>query len=328
MWMRIPGNNKWAACLVGAIAFIWLSFGGNPAWSRDPVKGGKEDKAAAPAPVTPQTLEVAFIGKFSCPLRRPVILPFQGIITSLQVQAGQKVKAGEALARYRLSPEATLQLRRRLSPPQVKDLEAKLAEVDRALSQAAAKRKEIEELAGKKLASTQARAQAEKEWTFLTKQRQATQAHLRQEQQLAADDLRVLREKMGDSLNSGQLQKEATLKSPINGYVVFVHPDLREGAELAANTVVFQVGVMDPLVVKAQVHEMESLRVKVGDLAEIQPESLPGRKFEARVSRLSWLPMNAGLDQPTYYEAEFEVPNPDLTLKDGMKVRIVLRQPK
>jgi hypothetical protein len=66
----------------------------------------------------------------------------------------------------------------------------------------------------------------------------------------------------------------------------------------------------------------------VGDQVEILPESLPGKKFEARVSRLSWAPMKPGLDLPTYYEAEFEVPNPDLTLKEGMKVRIVMRKPK
>lgn len=329
MWMRIPGNNKWTACLAGAMALVWLALGGNPAWSRDPAaKEGKGDKAAAAAPVTPQVAEVAFIGKFSCPLRRPVILPFQVVVTSLQVQAGQKVNAGEVLTRYRLTPEAAMQLRRRLSPPQIKDLEVKLAEVERSLSQAAAKRQEIEQLAAKQLAPTQARAQVEKEFKFLAKQQQATQAQLRQEQQLAAEDLQILKKYLGNSLGPGQLPKEATLKSPINGYVLFVHPDLREGAELEANAVAFQIGVMDPLVVKAQVHEMESLRVKVGDLAEIQPESLPGRKFEARISRLSWLPMKAGLDQPTYYEAEFEVPNPDLTLKDGMKVRIVLRQPR
>lgn len=328
MWMRVPGNNKRAACLAGVFVSVWLVLGGYPVWGRNPEKAADKGKEAAPAAVTPQAQEVAFIGKFSCPVKRGVILPFPGIIASLQVQAGQKVKAGETLARYHLTPEATLQLRRRLSPPQVKDLEAKLAEVDKALSQVAAKRREIEQLAAKKLASPQALDQAQKEWTFLTKQRQATQANLRQEQQLAAEDLRVLREQMGDSLNSGQLQKEAILKAPIDGYVLFVYPDLREGAELAASTVVFQVGVMDPLIVKAQVHEMESLRVKVGDLAEIQPESFPGRKFEARVSRLSWLPTKAGLEQPAYYEAEFEVPNPDLTLKDGMKVRIVLRQPR
>jgi multidrug efflux pump subunit AcrA (membrane-fusion protein) len=271
---------------------------------------------------------VAFIGKFSCLVKRPVILPFQGIITSFKVQAGQKVKAGEVLARYRLTPEAALELGRRLSPPQVKDLEVKLAEVERNLNLAAAKRQEIEQLEAKKLASAQALAQAERDYRLLAKQKQATQVQLHREQKLATDDLHALSQQMGDSVRSGQTPREASLKAPIDGYVLYVHPDLREGAELEGKAMAFLVGVMDPMVVKAQVHEMESLKVAVGDLAEIQVESLPGRKFEARVSRLSWLPLKPGLDLPTYYEAEFQVPNPDLILKDGMKVRIVLRQPR
>lgn len=313
---------------MGVFAFIWLALGSQPAWSRDPAKAGVQEKAASPAAVAPQAAEVAFIGKFSSPLKRYVVLPFQGIITSLQVHAGRQVKAEEVLAHYRLTPEAALQLRRRLSPPQIKDLEVRLAEVERTLSHAAAKRREIEELAAKKMASKQALSQVEKDWGLLAKQKQAIQGQLGREKKMASEDLQVLRTHMGDSLSAGHLPQEATLKAPIDGYVLFVHPELREGAQLEANTPVFQVGVMDPMVVKAQVHEMESLRVKVGDLAEILPESLPGRKFEARVSRLSWLPIKPGLEQPTYYEAEFQVPNPDLILKEGMKVRIIVRNPK
>jgi len=191
--MHVPGNNKRAACLAGVLT-IWLFLAGQPAWGKDPVKAEKEEKAAPPAAVTPAP-EVAFIGKFSCPIKRPVILPFQGVITSLEVHAGQKVKKGEVLARYQFTPEASLQLRRSLNPPQVKQLEVKLAEVERALSQAEVKRREVQELAAKKLASKQGLAQAEKEWQFLSRERQATQAQLNQEKKLAADNLRVLRDR-------------------------------------------------------------------------------------------------------------------------------------
>ncbi len=328
MWMRVPGSNKRTARFSGIIALIWLVLASHPSWGADPKKKAGEGKAGAPAVVEPQVSEVAFIGKFSCLLKRQVVLPFKGIITSLKVRVGQQVNAGDVLATYHLAPEVALQLQRRLSPPQIKDLEMRLAEVDRALTQAAAKRREIQQLAAKKLAPDQTLAQADKEWQLLNKQRQAVQKNLQQEQELASEDLQVLKEQLGDSLHSRQLLKDGNLKAPIRGYVLFVHPELRDGAELDANTVAFQVGVMDPMVVKAQVHEMESLHLGVGDLAEISPESLPGRKFEARLSRLSWLPLKPGLEQPSYYEAEFQVPNPDLTLKEGMKVRIVVRKPK
>ena len=330
MWMNNPGNNsnKRLFCLLGGLALSWLALAGHPAWSRDPAKTGEKQKAEAPAPATPAVGEVAFIGKFTSPVKRYVVIPFQGVITTLEAQAGQQVKVDEVLAHYRLTPEAALQLQRRLSPPQVKDLEVKLAEVERTMSHAGAKRREVEQLAAKGLASKQARAQVEKDYQLLGQQKQAIQRQLSREKKITAEDLQVLRTHMGNAVGEDQVPQAATLKSPINGFVLFVHPDLRMGAQLEANTPVFQVGVMDPLVVKAQVHEMESLRVKVGDQAEILPESLPGKKFEARVSRLSWAPMKPGLDLPTYYEAEFEVPNPDLTLKEGMKVRIVMCKPK
>ena len=326
MWTRVPGKNKGTACLAGVLALIWLALGGHQAWGGSDAKAAGDVEAAPQTQAAPQASEIAFTGKFSCPLKRQVVLPFKGIITSTQVQPGQKVTAGEVLAHYRLTPEAALQLRRRLAPPLIKDLEVRLADVEKNLSVAEAKYRETTQLAAKKLASEQALAQAGKERQLLIKQKNAVRGQLEQERQLAADDLRVLRQQLGDGLTSRQLPQEAALKAPISSYVLYVHPDLKVGMELEANTPAFQVGVMDPLVIKAQVHEMESLQLKVGDLAEISPESLPGSKFEARVTSLSWLPLKTGPEQPSYYEAEFSVPNPDLTLKEGMKVRIVLRK--
>lgn len=325
MWMRVPGNNRLAAWLPGALALIWLSLGSCPAVAAEEVEAATP---AAPAATETTAAEISFIGKFSCPLKRQVVLPFQATITSIQVQAGQKVKKGDVLARYSFTPEGALALRRRLAAPQIKDLEMRLADTEKALAQADANEREVEQLAAKKLAPAQTLAQARKERQLLAKQRNAVQERLKQERQMAADDLQALKRHLGDSLNNQQLFKEAVLTAPINGYVVFAHPDLREGVEFDANTLVFQVGVMDPMVVKAQVHEIESQQLAVGDQAEITPESLPGRKFIAQLSRLSWVPLRAALDQPTYYEAEFQVPNPELTIKEGMKVRIVLRRPK
>ncbi|MFZ5453439.1 MAG: efflux RND transporter periplasmic adaptor subunit [Thermodesulfobacteriota bacterium] len=329
MWMRNPGSNKrTAACLAGALALVWVVWLGQPSWGRAETKAGEKTKAAAPGPVASTAPEVSFIGKFSCPVKRLVVMPFQGVITSLEAHAGQKVKKGEVLAHYRLSPEATLQLRQRLSAPQVKDLEVRLAQLERTLNMAAVKRQEVKELAAQKMASKQALAQAEREWLLLVKQKRTIQEQLRQAKEMVTDDRQYLREQLGEPLSAGKFSADATLKAPIDGYLLFVHPNLREGAELPPKTMAFQVGVMDPMVVKAQVHEMESLKIKVGDLVEIKPESLPGQKFEARISRLSWASLKPGLENPTYYEAEFEVPNPKLILKDGMKVRIVLKKSK
>jgi predicted deacylase len=58
-------------------------------------------------------------------------MPFPGVILSVAVKIGQKVEAGEMLARYGLSPEASLEISRRISPTIVKELEMKLAEMEK-----------------------------------------------------------------------------------------------------------------------------------------------------------------------------------------------------
>ncbi len=61
----------------------------------------------APAPAAPAPEpEISFNGKVFCSLKRRVDLPFKGIITSILVHSGDRVKAGQVLARYRLAPEA------------------------------------------------------------------------------------------------------------------------------------------------------------------------------------------------------------------------------
>jgi len=89
---------------------------------------------------------------------------------------------------------------------------------------------------------------------------------------------------------------------------------------------VFQVGVMNPMLVRAQAFEIEALQIKSGEIAEVTLESLPGRKFQGEVSRISWASQTPGLEQPAYYEVELKVPNPEMELKDGLKAHIVFRK--
>ena len=131
---------------------------------------------------------------------------------------------------------------------------------------------------------------------------------------------------LGTSVKSGQIPQEVSLKAPINGHIIWVNPEIRESAELPPLPAAFQVGVMDPMILRAQAFEIEALQVKIGQVAEVTLDSLPGRKFQAKVSRISWSSITTTPDQPAYYEVELAVPNPDLDLKEGLKARIVLRK--
>lgn len=317
MWMKVLGRIRLAVKLIAVLALVSLGLA--------LASAGAEEAPSKPAPPPePQATEIIFAGKVFCSLKRPVLLDFPGLIKTLRVQAGQQVKAGEVLARYRLSPEARLELQRRLSPPQIKDLEVKLAAVEKNLAELESKRRSIKQLKQEKLASDQSLQQIQREVGLLAKQRRAVQQSLRLERQLAKEDRDFLTSKLGKSLKPGHLPQEAALVAPISGYVIWVDPALRDGAELKAKGPVLQVGLMDPMIIRARVHEIEAMQLKLGDRAEVTIGSLPGRTFEALVSRLPWASAVSAPEEPSYYDVEFSVANPDLLLKEGLKARLVL----
>jgi multidrug efflux pump subunit AcrA (membrane-fusion protein) len=255
-----------------------------------------------------------------------MVIPFRGVVTSLNARAGQRVKAGQVLARYRLAREENLKLRRRVSPRHIKDLGIKLADIERKLIELQMKQKELKQLAQQNMAAPQSLTMIDKQIKLLTIQREIARESLSREKELVEEDLRLLKQLLGAEINATRVPDEAALVSPIAGIVVWVHPELRIGEELNARKPVLQVSVMDPMLLRARVHEIEAVQLKLDDAAEFTLESIPDRTFQAKVSRISWTPLTPKLDEPSYYEVELEVPNPDLQLKEGLKGRIVFKK--
>jgi hypothetical protein len=131
----------------------------------------------------------------------------------------------------------------------------------------------------------------------------------------------------GKDLSEGNSNREMSLKAPINGHVIWIHPDVQVGQELSPATPVLKIGVMDPMILRANVYESEVLRLEAGDEVLVYPESLPETRLKARVSRISWSPLTLDLLQPSYYEVEFGIQNPNLVLREGLRVIIYLYKP-
>jgi multidrug efflux pump subunit AcrA (membrane-fusion protein) len=269
--------------------------------------------------------ELTFTGKLVCYLKRPVVLPVAADIISLNVQPGQKVKEGEILGRYRLLPEALQTLRQRLIPSQIYDLRARMAELDKGMTTLENKKDTLTQLSQKKLAPAQSLTQVNEEIQALSKQRGALCDALSQAERTKQEEVALLRKQLGTPIQAGHIPREGVLVAPIDGYIVWLFPDLRQGAELKGGTPVIMIGVMDPMLLRAQVYESEAQKLKVGQEADITLDSLPGKKFTARVSRLPWAPPAVSLEHPTYYDVEFQVANPDLIIKEGMKATVTMR---
>jgi multidrug efflux pump subunit AcrA (membrane-fusion protein) len=321
MWSKMPGRINSFLSLAGFLALVLTVLTPGPACCRP--KGPAQ--VETPPPPKAET-EIAITGKVFASLKRRVNLPFQGIITTLKVQSGQPVKKGEVLATYRLTPAALLAIRQRLSPVRLTDTEVKLARAERSLVPLKDKRAELTRLTGQKLAPAGSLNQLDREIKRAREEQQALKRLQQQERRSLAQDQALLSEQLGQSLKNGEIPREAVLRAPIDGYVIWINPEMRPEAELPATPGVFQVGVMDPMLIRAQAFEVEALKIHPGTVAEVTLESLPGRRFEARVSRVSWASLNANLDQPSYYEVELQVPNPDLALKEGLKASLVFKK--
>ena len=326
MWIKIPGKSRVVLVLGLTLALTILTAAPSLAKAKgEEVPSPAPTATAAPAAPAPE-IEISFNGKVFCSLKRRVDLPFRGVITSLLVRSGERVEPGQVLARYRLSPEALPLIRQRLAPAQISDTEIKLAESERTLTPLQAKKQELTKLMQKKLAPPQSLEQVNQDLRLVEQERAALQTRLRQDRQTHRDDLALLKKQLGNGVSSGQISPEATLTAPIGGYIIWVNPELREGAELDPTPGVFQVGIMNPMLVRAQAFEIEALQIKPGETAAVTLESLPGRKFQGEVSRISWASLTPGLEQPAYYEVELKVANPEMELKDGLKAQIVFRK--
>jgi len=274
--------------------------------------------------------DVVIPSKLHCSLRRQVIMPFRGTITNMKAEAGQAVKKGDVLVQYRLFPDVAQQLNRQIAALQIKDLEVSVANIDKTLNTLETKRIEAKHLVDANMAPAINLSQIEKDIQYQRQARAATQEKLQYERQLAKEHSAYLQELLGGSLKPVGMTKDASLVSPIDGNVVAILPDARKGAEVAAGAPVMVIGVIDPMILRAQIHETDIVSISMGKKAEVTLESLPGRKFEATVTRMSLVPLVPGLEQPSYYEIELTVPNPDHVLREGFKGQVTfhLSRPK
>lgn len=271
--------------------------------------------------------EIVLSGKLFCPVKRPVLNYFPGQVTSLRVRAGQRVKRGQVLATYQLDPEALLRITARLHQSPVDELKLRVAEMERALDQLRTKRDGIAALHGQSLAADKSLPEMERSVTLLEQRLEVTKRRLRHTLKEKAEELAILGKKMGREVHRERVPREARVVAPMDGVVVWVNPLVRQGAELTP-TAMFQVGVMSPMLVRCQVHEIEAMRLALGNEAEVTMEALPGFRFAAKVSRIDWAPTSTDIKNPTYYTVELTAPNPDLILKEGLKCRLIMKKAK
>jgi macrolide-specific efflux system membrane fusion protein len=318
MWMKIPSKipkkniNPILLLLIISLLSLWHPW----------LTKASAQQLPVPSPSTRG--DILLSGKLACSLKRAVIVPFLGIITALPVQPGQKVTQGELLAGYRLSPESILTIRSRIFPSEIKNLELTQTNLADRLDELKRQQAGLQQLAADKMTSRQSLDMVEDQINAVCRQRNATAERLDFARQLNQDDTRLLQKQLGIRGPIKNIPSEGRLTAPLNGYVIWMHPDIRLGAEFKPGEPAFIVGNLDTMIIKAQVHELDAMRLRLGEQAEVQVSSLPDKKFTAQVTRISWSSITSTPDQPSFFEVEFSVANPDHVLKDGLKVQLTV----
>jgi multidrug efflux pump subunit AcrA (membrane-fusion protein) len=293
-------------------------------------------KAPEPAAEAPKTnpneafrsTEITFFGKMYSPLKISVFLPYQAKIMSVTGQIGQRVKHGDILATYELPLESRMDQRSSLSPTSVKDLEYQLSVVDNEIDKLSAKAKELDAMKQRNMASPQSLDLTAKEIESARKRKASLNEQLIMARELLSDRVELAKDRFGNAAGVGKSPKDGIVKAPCDGYVMWQHPALRAGVILGSQTELFQVGTLNPMVVRAQVHEIEAFKIKEGEKATVTFDSIPGKKFTATVSRIPWSPLPSTLQQPSYYEIELTIANPDLEFREGLKAQITIQPGK
>ncbi len=268
--------------------------------------------------------EITFSGKLYSPVKLAVHLPYPSKILTVTGQTGQKVKRGDVLATYETPLDVRMEEKTKLSSAGIKELEYKMAVADKEIDRLSAKGRELEAMSQRNMASQQALAMNAKEIDVFRKEKVAVSEQLALQRELLGDRMEMAEDRFGKSVGGGKVPKEGVIKAPNDGYVMWMNSELRAGVKLAKDTELFQVGSLNPMVIRAQVHEIEALKLKEGMKAEVTFDSMPGKKYAASVSRIPWAPMPAALQQPSYYEIELTIPNAELDLKEGLKGQITI----
>ncbi|GAB6036855.1 hypothetical protein JCM15519_14140 [Fundidesulfovibrio butyratiphilus] len=255
--------------------------------------------------------------------------PFEGDmkITRVLVDIGSRVEPEQSLMTYGFPLEDMQAERQKLSKSDISAQESELAKNQAQLDAAQLDLDEYRRrLLEGKSSTEEVREQARLVEVLRLKQR-AMQDSINFDKEMLRGELELARAKYGPKASSAGIPGEAKLRSQERGYVLWVNPDLKPGVVLTEKTKLFVLGGMDPLYIRALVHEIKVPRLRVGDKATVTFESLPGQVFHAVISRIQ-LTADATENQlPSHFEVELTLPNPDLKLKDGLRGQVRVEVP-
>jgi hypothetical protein len=141
----------------------------------------------------------------------------------------------------------------------------------------------------------------------------------------AAEDLKVMSDLLGYPVGSGSQPRSLIVRAKQDGIIIGIEANVTPGTLVKGK--VMTLGVMDPMVIRGQVHESEIGRLRAGDSAQVTLDSADKDEpaMNATLTSVSWAAQDSSLSAPAYYLFELQVPNPKLVIRDGTKVQVTFK---
>jgi HlyD family secretion protein len=113
---------------------------------------------------------------------------------------------------------------------------------------------------------------------------------------------------------------QAQLKAPVSGTVLAMPQGLKSGQPIQQGQLLFEIGGMDVMTVKARVDEIDVAKVKAGQKLSITNNAYPGEAFPGSVVRVAAQTSQAapGATGGAFYEVQGQVENKGDKLRSGM----------
>jgi multidrug resistance efflux pump len=351
-WPRL--SKMFGMVLAGLVAVVSIVIA---AAIQEP-KRAESSPAPVKAAIVPQIAdakseaEIHLRGKSFSMLTRKVALPFAGTIESIEVKEGQMVEEGGVLASYKLEREPlntvhqilygaeVINLKKGLydlemQQKKIKDVEIPLQNIK--IEKADRNLRDTREIQAKGLASIEAVKDKERELETAQKELEAhnnlrkinedsirkTKEDLRFATNKQNRDVDLLEWQTKRPYSDSQLPLDtAYLKAPISGQVTYINPEFKINSLLGGGFPAFTIAPPDPTIIKCKVHELDLVKLRIGDRGTVTFDAVPDKKYPCKISRIPWVSRNPALEVPADYEVECLVEHGESKMRDGLTCNV------
>ncbi|MBQ7608162.1 MAG: efflux RND transporter periplasmic adaptor subunit [Desulfovibrionaceae bacterium] len=272
-------------------------------------------------PFNSYAAETILTGKVMTTVMRAEPLPFHAIIEKVCVRPGEAVKKGTPLLRFHLQSEAGRILQQEITRgSDTEELRGKILELEREQARLEALCKKNRHLVASGLGSRQALVRQESEVEAIKERIGLLRSIKRKAELTFSARLKELEKFYHVPLREGMIlpDTDLILPSPIDGYVLSIG-SIFPGSLVPQGAQPVQVGPLDPMMIQVPVYEGELGDVSEGKTAQVEIPSLGNKKFQAKVTEISWVSTDMNVDKPSYFTVKLMVPNPKFELKPGFK---------